>query len=82
MRTTVTLGHDVAARLKGLRKRRDQTFKEVVDTTLRVGLDQLEAPARKPLKPYVLHLVSLGLRLPSLDNIAELLVAIEDEQTK
>ncbi|OQW33693.1 MAG: hypothetical protein A4C66_13225 [Nitrospira sp. HN-bin3] len=82
MRTTVTLDRDVAARLKGLRKRRDQTFKEVVNSALRVGLDHLETPATKPSKPYALHPVSLGPRLPNLDNIAEVLAAIEDEQAK
>lgn len=82
MRTTVTLDRDVAARLKGLRKRRDQTFKAVVNTALRAGLDCLEAPAKKPAKSYVLHPVSLGPRLPHLDNIAEVLAAIEDEGAK
>lgn len=82
MRTTVTLDRDVAARLKGLRKRRDQTFKEVVNTALRAGLDRLEAPTKKPAKPYTLHPVSMGPRLPNLDNIAEVLATIEDEQTK
>ena len=51
MRTTVTLDSDIAARLKGLRKRRDQTFKEVVNTALRAGLDRLESPAKKASKP-------------------------------
>jgi hypothetical protein len=82
MRTTVTLDSDIAARLKGLRKRRDQTFKEVVNTALRAGLDRLESPAKKPTKPYTLHPVFLGARLPNLDNIADVLAAIEDEHAK
>lgn len=82
MRTTVTLDSDIAARLKGLRKRRDQTFKEIVNTALRAGLDRLESPAKKPAKPYTLHPASLGPRLPNLDNIADVLAAIEDEHAK
>lgn len=82
MRTTVTLDSDIAARLKGLRKRRDQTFKEVVNTALRAGLDRLESPTKKASKPYTLHPVSLGARLPNLDNIADVLAAIEDEHAK
>lgn len=82
MRTTVTLDRDVAARLKGLRKRRDQTFKEVVNSALRAGLDRLESPGKNLSKPYALRPVSLGPRLPNLDNIAEVLAAIEDEQAK
>ena len=82
MRTTVTLDSDIAARLEGLRKRRDQSFKEAVNTALRAGLDRLEAPAKKPAKRYTLHAASLGPRLPSLDNIADVLAAIEGEHAK
>lgn len=82
MRTTVTLDSDIAARLKGLRKRRDQTFKELVNTALRAGLDHLESPAKNATKPYTLRPVALGPRLPNLDNIADVLAAIEDEQAK
>jgi len=82
MRTTVTLDSDIAARLEGLRKRRDQTFKEAVNTALRAGLDRLEAPVKKPAKRYTLHATSLGPRLPNLDNIADVLAAIEGEHAK
>ena len=82
MRTTVTLDGDIAARLKGLRKRRDQTFKEVVNTALRAGLDRLEFPVKKSSKPYTIRPRSLGTRLPNLDNVADVLAAIEDEHAK
>lgn len=82
MRTTVTLDGDIASRLEGLRKRRDQTFKEAVNTVLRAGLDHLEAPAKKPAKRYTLRTVSLGPRLPNLDNVADVLAAIEGEHAK
>jgi len=82
MRTTITLDRDVAARLKGLRRRRDQTFKELVNTALRAGLDRLESPVKRSAKPYSIRPRSLGARLPNLDNIAEVLAAIEDEHAK
>lgn len=82
MRTTITLDRDIAARLEGLRKRQDQTFKEAVNTALRAGLDRLEAPEKKPAKRYTLHAVSLGPRLPNLDNVADVLATIEGEDTK
>ena len=82
MRTTITLDRDIAARLEGFRKRQDQTFKEAVNTALRAGLDRLEAPEKKPGKRYTLHAVSLGPRLPNLDNVADVLAAIEGEDTK
>jgi len=82
MRTTVTLDRDVAARLKGLRKRRDQTFKEIVNTALRAGLDRIESPMKRSAKPYSIRPRSLGARLPNLDNIADVLATIEDEHAK
>lgn len=82
MRTTITLGRDIAVRLEGFRKRQDQTFKEAVNTALRAGLDRLEAPEKKPAKRYILHAVSLGPRLPNLDNVADVLAAIEGESAK
>jgi hypothetical protein len=82
MRTTVTLDRDVAARLKGLRKQREQSFKDLVNTALRAGLDRLESPMKQSSKPYTLRPRSLGARLPNLDNIANVLAAIEDEQAK
>jgi len=82
MRTTITLDRDIAARLKGLRKRRDQTFKELVNTALRAGLDRLESPVKLSPKPYSIRPHSLGARFPNLDNIADVLAAIEDEHAK
>lgn len=82
MRTTITLDRDIAVRLEGFRKRQDQTFKEAVNTALRAGLDRLEAPEKKPAKRYTLHAVSLGPRLPNLDNVADVLATIEGEDTK
>ncbi len=47
MRTTLTLDDDVAVRLKRLHKKRDASFKEVVNEAMRLGLDRLEAPQPK-----------------------------------
>jgi len=82
MRTTIILDRDITLRIEGFLKRRDQTFKEAVNTALRAGLDRVEAPAKKSAKRYTLHTASLGPRLPNLDNIADVLAAIEDEHAK
>lgn len=79
MRTTLTLDHDVAIRLERLKNQRDQTFKELVNTVLRAGLDQLEMPKPSSHPPYRLEAVTLGPRLPNLDNISEILVVAEGD---
>jgi len=49
MRTTVTLDPDLGARLKDLARERDVSFKEVLNSTLRAGLD-VENPRAKRFK--------------------------------
>jgi len=78
MQTTLTLEDDVALRLEHLQQQTGQPFKDVVNAALRVGLDQLEAPA-SPRPPYRLTAVALHPRLPRLDNIAEVLTVAEGE---
>ena len=79
MRTTLTLDDDVAIRLERLKNQRGQTLKELVNTVLRAGLDQLETPIPSSHPPYRLEAVALGPRLPNLDNIAEILVVAEGD---
>jgi len=79
MRKTLTLDDDVAIRLERLKSQRDQTFKNLVNTVLRAGLDQLETPIPSSHPPYHLEAVALGPRLPNLDNIAEILVVAEGD---
>lgn len=72
MRTTVTLDPDVARRLRELGRKRNLSFKEALNATLRRGLDQMLA---KP-KGRAFRTVSedMGV-LPHLnyDNIGDLL---------
>jgi hypothetical protein len=81
MRTTLTLDPDVAARAKKGAVKLCKPFKEIVNSALRLGLDQvLNPPAAKP---YRTKPRPLGLR-PGLsyDNISELLARAEGEDHK
>jgi hypothetical protein len=79
MRTTLTLDDDVAAALERLRKKRDASFKEIVNDVLRRGLRDAES-LQKSRKPYRTRVVDLGgSKIGSLDNIAEVLAIIEGE---
>lgn len=50
MRTTVTLDPDVAARLKAEAKARDISFKEALNSSVRLGLESKESTASKPYR--------------------------------
>ena len=74
MRTTLTLDPDVAALLKKALAQGDQTFKEVVNTALRKGLETSQAEA-KPKKRFVQRIWSNGGGVvPSPREIKELLL--------
>lgn len=80
MRTTLTLDDDVAAALERLHKARDASYKELVNDTLRLGLKQMEARARRPRPPVRTRSVALGAcRIGSLDNVADALAIAEGE---
>lgn len=73
MRTTITLDPDVAALVERVVAARRQRFKDVVNSALRLGLAQFDAP-EAPQAPFRTASVSLGgCRMTSLDNIAEAL---------
>lgn len=77
MRTTLTLDEDVAAKLKAESRRSDRTFREVVNETLRRGLERRQpSGAKRPFKIVARDLGGLQPGL-SLDNIGELLEKIE-----
>jgi hypothetical protein len=77
MRTTLTLDDDVAAKLKMESQRAGRPFREVVNETLRRGLESRQATAqRRAFKVTARDLGSLKPGL-SLDNIAELVEHIE-----
>lgn len=82
MRTTLTLNDDVAARLERLRKEKGFSLKKLVNETLRTGLDQMEKPTARKEHPVLISGVRLGRKLPSLDNVAEVLAAAEAESWK
>ena len=75
MRTTLTLDEDVAKLLDKEVRRSGNSFKQVVNYFLRLGLT---APKRVPRKPFVVK--PMNLELPpglSFDNPEELLDYLE-----
>ena len=80
MRTTLTLDEDVATKLKALARRSDQSFKEIVNETLRCGLLSLQK--RQPSPPFQVMTRDLGNVRPgvSLDSISDLLDQVESPQ--
>jgi hypothetical protein len=78
MRTTLTLEEDVAARLAALQRRTGQSFKDVVNQTLRAGLERQSGKRAAPRPRFKVIARKLGLR-PGLNyaNVGELLEQIE-----
>jgi hypothetical protein len=81
MRTTLTLDADVAEKAKCGAARLGKPFKSVINSALRIGLDEVLKPAAA--RPYRTKSRPLGLR-PGLsyDNISELLAQAEGEDHK
>ncbi len=77
MRTTLTIDDVTASKLKTLAHETGKTFKQVVNETLRRGLEQDGAPRRR--KPYRLAPVSLGEPRPGYDLTKALALAGELE---
>jgi hypothetical protein len=78
MRTTLTLDPDVAAKARKSAAKLGKPFKEVVNAALRIGLEQINAPAVS--KPYHTKPRPLGLRKGlNYDNVSELLAQAEGE---
>lgn len=79
MRTTLTLDDDLGETLKAQARRSRQSFKELVNETLRAGLAARRAPAAA--KAYRLRPASLGGPLPGvdLDRALRIADALEDE---
>jgi hypothetical protein len=77
MRTTLTLDDDVAAKLKRESQRDGRPFREIVNETLRRGLESRRATARR--RVFTVTARDLGDLKPglSLDNIAELIEHVE-----
>jgi hypothetical protein len=78
MRTTLTLDPDVAAKAKKSAARMGKPFKSVINSALRIGLDELLKPP--VARPYRTRPHPMGLRPGfNYDNIGELLAQIEGE---
>jgi hypothetical protein len=78
MRTTLTLDPDVAAKARKAGLRLRKPFKEVINSALRVGLDEVLKP--KAGKPYKTKPLPMGLKPGfNYDNVAELLAQAEGE---
>ncbi|MEA2238114.1 MAG: hypothetical protein QOC81_2838 [Thermoanaerobaculia bacterium] len=78
MRTTLTLDDQLARDLKEIAHRTGRSFKDVVNETLRGGLQKKQHRA----KPYRLKTVSLGGVLGgwNLDKALSIADALEDEE--
>lgn len=79
MRTTVTLDPDVAAKLKEEMRRKDISFKEALNSSVRRGLERQEAKPR----PYKLPPPQrMGARPGvNLDKALQLAGELEDAET-
>lgn len=80
MRTTITIDDDVAMELARIRSQRGESFKRVVNDTLRAGLLANTAASARPRRPYRTRPVSLGrCKLDSIDDVARVLAISEGE---
>lgn len=81
MRTTLTIEDDVVVRLEQLQKRTGDSFKAVVNSVLRAGIQQLAAPRNTPAKQRrYTHPTSLGKsRVGAIVSISEALAIAEGE---
>ena len=78
MRTTLTLEEDVLEKARALASRLHVPFKTVVNEALRLGLSEVEKPAKQ--RRYKMTPHAMGLRKGyNLDNVQELLAQAEGE---
>ncbi len=78
MRTTLTLDADVAAKARRGAARLGKPFKTVINSALRIGLDEVLKPP--VARPYRTKSLPLGLKPGfSYDNIGELIAQLEGE---
>lgn len=77
MRTTINLAPDLLARLRSLARERETTLSEIVNTTLRQGLE----PGRSEARRYRMPSRRLGLR-PGFDltKATSLAASMEDDE--
>lgn len=80
MRTTLTIEDETAERLKSLAHESGKSFKQVVNETLRHGLEHGQTPQSR--KPYKLKPVKMGEPRPAYDLAKALVLAdnLEDSE--
>lgn len=82
MRTTLSLDDDVAALLERARRNSRASFKELINSALREGLQRVSEPPAKR-KRFETTAVDPGrCYLPNLDDVAEVLAAIDGEDLR
>lgn len=80
MRTTLTLDPDIERMLEKIRKRKNLTLKEAVNSALREGLVRLEETDRPTGTSFRTRVVNLGnCRLNQLDSIPDALALGEGD---
>ncbi len=78
MRTTITLEEDIAARLNALQRQTGQSFKDIVNETLRAGLERHSGKRAAPRKRFKVQARRLGQHAGlNYANVGELLEQIE-----
>jgi len=83
MRTTLSLDPDVVALLEQVQVERSKTFKETVNTALRLGLLKMTAVPEIPPQPFQTRTLPTGPRsIRDIANIAEVLALVEGEDYK
>lgn len=83
MRTTLSLDPDVAALLEQVQVERNKTFKETVNTALRLGLLKMTAVPEPSTPPFHTRTLATGPRsMSDIVNIAEVLALVEGEGYK
>ena len=79
MRTTLSLDDDVIDKARQVAARLSTSFRAVVNEALRVGLEEVERPAK--CRPYRTEPHPMGLREGyDLDNVQELIARTEGEE--
>jgi len=77
----LTIDDDVLERARAISAKLGRPFKVIVNQALRIGLEQVERPAKR--RPYKTRPHKMGLKQGhNLDNIQELLAQIEGEDAR
>ena len=80
MRTTLTIDDDVAVELEQLRRSRQTSLKAVINEALRRGLSELTRQRKAAREPFRTRPHDAGqIKVPVLDNLAEVLAVAEGE---